>query len=238
MNKKWISISYPRSGATWLRYFVRTCMGLCPDWNGNDTISHPNTKFAKTHRLIPGDLDYAEGIVVLVRNYKECIPRHLRNTQKNQQVITKAFIKSLNIAGEGSYIHPLDMLENFDGPKHLIFYEDLITKPVKVMKRLAKKMELDASAVLDNFEEHWNISISNYGPGSFTQGKNLLEHSSLLTPDICQEWDKKIIERHPELYKKYLQRYYNVHIGGDSRDMRTVDTKAYWRFKLWLSGLL
>lgn len=205
---KWASISYPRSGATWIQYFVCTCLGRPDLATAIENIDIKNSPFIKAHSIHHKWFGLLDGIILCIRNYKECIPRHCKN---EPEPLIHHFKKSLDPENWPSYIHPLQVYDSYKGRKCIIYYEDLIDNPYATSMQIANLFHLDTTEMSANFEKHWNRSIDKYYDGSQTKGKQVLHHSALLAPDEGEKWDRMIKRKYPQLFSNYLKRYEGVH---------------------------
>lgn len=162
-------LSYPRSGNTWLRYCVevltgkKTMSALRPpydtleslqrlpqmsnmDKNSLTPIDGDEIILEKSHKFFKNDEDLFNKLVLVVRDYKEAIPRH--QPQLNQGSID-------------AYISPLISYDNFSGDKLVIYYEDLITKPKHTLKSLLTFLNEYDETLLDNFIQNYDKHKKN-----------------------------------------------------------------------------
>lgn len=196
-------LSYPRSGNTWLRYIIefltdRATVGV---HGSSATIVGPllnkDTKplFRKSHhsQISPDKL------ILLVRNFKECIIRHTRSGVPEKGQIA-------------SYVKMLEFYDNFEGEKLLLYYEDLIDLDEEYLNCLMDFIDRDNHKVpefLENLEEHVEECIRIYntnGNPSVTKGKSKIHHSKNINNKL---WDNAILQINRELVERYLNRYLN-----------------------------
>tara|TARA_R110002110_G_scaffold287886_10_gene502339 strand:- start:12223 stop:13035 length:813 start_codon:yes stop_codon:yes gene_type:complete len=236
-------VSYPRSGANWLRYCLEATTKL-------PTIGvqplDPNTLLDKAieealNKILGGTLGVdLEGdqstvllqhthrwhaatphvdIVLIVRNFKECILRDFRGISTNDDVVKKIIrdnsLKILNEHGgttrPGAPAHSALGTEGWSwggllrsyishrGRKHIVYYEDLKLHPEKTLRELLEFLNIpDAYSKLNEFmvniNHHNNVSIALYNNGvakSYTDGsQNMSFHSDeFLTKDERIKWD-------------------------------------------------
>lgn len=218
-----IVYSYPRSGSCWVRYIVNELMG----WehsNSPSTRLIPNRKTvyedpspqnfcAKIHSINLWKqgpyIDFEKDkLIVLIRNYKECIVRN--NRGKDKYNIYKAILiqpeDDLNI----SYIHPIIFYQAFTkNRKLLLYYEDLMKDPNKYIWQIADLLNVDPTDFLKNIEKHKRISHNNHPTNSKneTRGEKEFHYIYELGKEKAEEWDNMFKQRYPELYYTYLVRY-------------------------------
>ena len=163
---------------------------------------------ARLERLIPSNR-----LILLLRNYHEAIPRQTKTFDGDQYV--------QYMLSRGYWITQyLAMLRLFDRiPKHrryLIYYEDLITHPRKVIQGLVRFIGWphgDLASFFEEYEAFRGELIRAYDThykhhmGSVTKGKKVLHHSLQFTTEERQVVDRSLEEEEPRLYKKYLRRY-------------------------------
>lgn len=207
-------LSYPRSGNTWIRYCVEyltkqptigymrprsaswdmKCIGSFVDL-GVD-LDADNILF-KRHALdcLHEDVDK---LILIVRNYKECIVRHMN-------------VKSIKPTPliESNYMELIKYYDQFVGEKTLIYYEDFIVDIKPILEQLLTLLEYDDShlkSFIKNLEQHKTQSLALYG-STITKGKKALFHSCKLGEELSQMWDKYLIDNYEQLFVKYLKRY-------------------------------
>jgi hypothetical protein len=204
MNGKWASLSFPRSGATWIRYVVHFCNNKPLDpQHANNFID--TAFYAKVHIIKPKQDESLDGLLVLVRNYKECITRHCHKFAPHFN-----FDKCLTEKHWPSYVHPLLMYEKFERKKLLIYYEDLITQPVDTLMKIGEAMDINVGMILSAYEHHRLNSLATYvehKPGLTTAGKKVNHHAAKLGREKALAWDEQFKNKLPVLWDKYLSRY-------------------------------
>jgi FkbM family methyltransferase len=254
-TRKTILLSYPRSGNTWLRYCMefltkRLTIGyispgvsienglgrlvdLGVDW------SKPPIAY-KRHGHTPNEKNSYDmnndNLILLVRNYKECIVRHHMVGIDGPD---RMFYSQTQGYRDGSldYIGCIQIYEEWGARKLLIYYEDLISDPepelVKVLDLLgANRTHL--SELMNNLDSHRKQSVSLYtgnkktsGQQSCTQGdpNKLLFHSKGLTDRQRTEWDQHLVRNYPDITGKYLMRYQEPDISAISGVIGVVFSK-------------
>ena len=160
---RYYQISYPRSGANFLRHISRELLGLKALTEEEYTEGDKDDGvYIKRHRIKQPLPD--AGLVVILRNYKECIVRHKKfrypliwiNTNSiltflrwSLSNFVKDFKRFLGNYKESSalevlqkelddYIHPILIFENWPGRKMLVYYEQLVLDEENVINNLAK----------------------------------------------------------------------------------------------------
>jgi FkbM family methyltransferase len=231
-----ILLSYPRSGNTWLRYCVefltkRLTKGYdSPGISIEDGLgklvdigvdcSKPPIAY-KRHGYTPKeknsyDMDN-DNLILLLRNYKECIVRHvmgIRDYDRTFYSQTQGYID-----GKLDYIGCLQIFEAWRGKKLLIYYEDLLRDPEPELVRMLGLLEVDKtylSDLVDNIDFHKKQSVNLYSGNkqtrvaqSYTQGdpNKLLFHSKSLADKQKRAWDQHLEDTYPDITRKYLKRY-------------------------------
>ncbi len=230
-------ISYPRSGINWTLYQLvnithKDCAGA--GWyrwweNGkmNLCVAHHSTRDENRPLLLyhSGTADGAKKliaqttnekprIILLLRNYRECMARNLFY---NVPVILdrikgKASPKITELDCGDAYFDNLYYYHDFDGEKLLVYYEDMIAYPQETLRKLIDFLGDDGVYFDDffrNYETHFKESISKYrnNGGSYSDGDKPLYHTTKLGASVSQEIDRAVEEYHPTLWVKYLSGY-------------------------------
>jgi len=212
-----ILLSYPRCGNSWLRFCVEFLSQRKTTPNSPNAqkfresvgLEFDTEKFLmfKYHGWRDVKEDLSDSIILLLRNYKECIPRHCRRIEDD--------------ATSHGETHPLkfsyiDNLLYFERSsfknKHVVYYEDLIVQPMVVLRDLLNFLDVDDGRLLEFFERYDEIkdkSIEAYSE-SQTQGKEVLVHSKKFSREEILKFDELVKAQSPECYEKYLIRYYGV----------------------------
>ncbi len=218
-------LSYPRSGNTWMRYCIECLLqrptleyrqGMiakhnCPLgfwWDlGTDFSKDPVWKVHdKGWMRRMGTLDpQAETLILIVRNYKEAITRHMRRPL-HTSMLKQGHVKV--------YFDNLLLYEAWNPAKRLlIYYEDLLSQPEKTLKQLVAFFNGDVdevNAFMLEITKHKKKCVDIYvdyeGP-SLTQGKYLIYHSHQIEDEERKNIDTYVAETYPLLWQKYLNRY-------------------------------
>ncbi|MBE9061256.1 sulfotransferase domain-containing protein [cf. Phormidesmis sp. LEGE 11477] len=215
-------ISYSRSGMNWLRYSAEYLTGhptpghqrLLKSGDGEFLFDRAHKGFMQ--------IDKYEKVLLLVRNYKECLVRHLSEEWKAASTVTDFLEGKSALQPAYWYIKNLQAYDKFRGEKALLYYEDLVTQPASTLSQFLDFMDFShKSKSLEEFKQdlsfHKQRSISLYTDNqqSVTLGdeEQLRYHSKkALTPEERNEFDLYYQSRYPKLYKKYLARYSEPHV--------------------------
>jgi len=187
-------LSYPRSGTNLLQHMIRSC-------NGNVLPTHYIKDGSKSD----------EKLILIIRNYKECITRNLYSWQDkykknrciNNDLIDRLFTSEYDItARANTYIHNIRVFDNWNNDKYLIYYEDLI-KDKEAFIRLAEWLNI--STHIFNWDIEFKNSLKNYKDPSVS---NLTAHYHERFLEDPVYFDVQIIQSAGNyLYNKYLQHY-------------------------------
>ncbi len=212
---KLVLFSYPRSGNTWLRYILEVLTGrpsiaadniindppICVRVGGLEVNREAQPSAIKCHRLSEIDAsDRQQPLLVVVRNYKECIVRNRydlleRNFDFEQEHLV--------------YLEPLRYYHDFTGTKLLIYYEMLMQSPEQVITELARFLNLSGNVgddFLRDYQDHFERSLTGY-PRSQTGGKKTAWHANKLTAEQRLSWDRQMRAADPEVFDRYLADY-------------------------------
>ena len=211
----------PRCGTNWLTYIVQTLL--------------PDKKVRHCHTM--RDRMRAKSMMLILRNPKEACLRHVgsgtgkgidhkidvnkipedkresfmgEHKKRNDKRIESIFEN--NFAGEpnvNDYLYPIIFFDSFSGQKMLIYYEDLITNPKKVISGIAEHLGTSAEDFLNKYEWHKEESIKGYENKNFksvTRGNKVSFHSDHFPENILKRFEG-IINKQPENVKKYIAQY-------------------------------
>ena len=189
-----ILLSYPRCGKSYLSH----CIQQISEGIKFDSLAHrePGAFLTRTHIAASIPNDTSASLILLLRNYKECVPRHGASLPDGA-------------CAQGNYWKNIMVFHKYPHKKMLLYYEDLITTPFATILNLATFLDLPQSNVMeffDNFEQHRQDSLSNY-TGSVTRGDKLLHHSLVIEEDLQREHDESLRARNEQVYDLYLKRY-------------------------------
>jgi len=263
MSNDWL-VSYPRSGNTWLRYIIewhllRPTIGYwqpgqliegqkqlskhhidSPIYNKvncPNVISYigNNKPVLKRHSVSEIEPQQSDVLVLLLRNYKECIMRHLMTIDEGLAIIraydpeskqTSRYFNETCYEEVEKYMDNVQRYEDWPGPKMIVYYEELILNPskeiIKVLEFLNHECAQDTiisrhKDFMRDYEGHKQASLQIYahnGDEPITNGQpsSLRHYSATLQ---SSEWGKEIplkldikaAECNQELWVRYLKQY-------------------------------
>ena len=197
-------ISFPRSGNTLFRtimeyYSKQPTDGTCDNPVQKNNLMPPiiyktRTDFMayKTHTW--NVIKSEDTVYFIIRDYKECIIRHNQKLRGISFELFKGFTKG----DSNDYIHLLKQYDLHTGPKHIIYYEDMVRNKLGKLSYMVKN---DAE-----FNLIRQIGLTAY-PSSETKGVNIHHHAEKLSQDEKDKWNNHIKTNYSVLFKKYLKRY-------------------------------
>ena len=220
MNEKTIIqiVSFPRSGSFWVRWCLEVLLqtNIIQEINNKRSFCHAlkthlihykiNFKnqyiLHKSHQPASFSIGKKDNrfVVLVLRNYKECIPRHTGYEFKKELC--------------GQYYTLLNNFDKSKVKKHLIYYEDLIENPKQELQKLIENIDKDYCKNIDRFmeyfEQHKQGSLENYRttcqfPKTITNGNHVSYHENKLTEEQIKQFDGYFSSK--PLYDKYLKRY-------------------------------
>jgi len=206
--------SYSRSGTNWIRYFIETITNR-PTPGQFRCVAGTDYVIDRAHCAFPVLHKY-RSVLLIIRDYKECLLRH----HKNHWLATKdvkAFMESTRVKQPcGWYMENIKAFDNFQQPKLLIYYEDLISSPETELVKIGNFLgfpEKKVADFLNTIEEHFKRSVTAYTSlghtSETTQNKDLEAHAkALLTKEQQQEFDDYFLTKYPALAQTYLKRYH------------------------------
>lgn len=213
-------LSFPRSGNTWVRYFMEfisrrpTSIGTVQDCQEGADKTDPLTLkhnfgidvkqkciLIKRHRADHGWDSWTPDnalLVFLLRDPREAIIRHHHTGS------------SLNDCVEG-YLHCLEFYDKFQGRKCFVGYEDLLKNPfveiTKVVEFLGVSKEDRFIEFFENFDFHRNNSVKGYGASATGGDKNRIHMHKRRQPRLAAQIMSDLKSKNPELFDKYLSKY-------------------------------
>ncbi len=221
-------LSYPRSGNTWYRYcieyltkkptvgyagFEKTVvwdyepLGFSIDIGVN---LNADNILIKRHG-IECLYEEVESVILLIRNYKECIVRHCCSS-KNNKNFNISMLKNACHKGNGvkqDYVGLIEYYDQFPKEKMVVYYEDLVDCLKPTLKKSLQFLNEDdqyLESFMSDIQHQHKECMSLYG-NSQTKGKNSIFHSTRMSAEQKTMWDNYLIEYNNELYDKYLKRY-------------------------------
>lgn len=218
-------LSYPRSGNTWARYIIEVLTGKPSKGYdskndrpigqrvdlGIDTKAEPVVE--KSHKIHAGH-KYNK-LIVLVRNYKDCMIRH-GGAEPGRIPLEKKVRHKFDTETQGrqarvDYIEILQDYDAYEGEKLLVYYEDLLEYPKHEILRIAQFFGVPESRVdefMQEYDRHFAGGLSSYHDKSFTKGKNVNHHRTRVSAELLTYMTNDLKKRHPEIFEKYLKRYF------------------------------
>ena len=223
-----ILLSYPRSGRNWLRYCIehisckptlsipniehRDELGLLKRYgkqHEKNRIQHCD-KYWITHIDSEAKKYSEKPLILLLRDYKECITRHRGPNQIDPSQCDGQ-------CQQGNYLLNVVTFHNWSSSKLIIYYEDFLTNPKDTLYSIARFLGLDITLV-DNFVQQYDnhkdrsITIYNTFSESKTSGDldKLVYHSKGMAPEKYRIWDNNLRKKNPTIYDEYLLRYKTV----------------------------
>jgi len=187
-------VSYPRSGANWLRYCIEA-IGGSPT-HGVKPLNPLTPLDESVEEAARGLLDVTLGvdldapvllqhshrweepapcaeILLIVRNHKECILRDYRGGPRSkEQVRATALENSLEILcnedGIKDYAGLLQRYVEHTGPKHIVYFEDLKLKPRETLLEVMEFLSIEnpkVDAFMEYYDRHNQVSVLIYNNG-------------------------------------------------------------------------
>lgn len=182
-------------------------------------LDHTKPPLWRTHTLEPlGNIDpYQSKLLILLRNYKECIVRNQK--QELKQNIDPIHLRDIIVNGENDFLNYINNLNYFDKweneqTKLIIYYEDLIKHPeVEIPKLLAffNEDEVNFEGFISDYD-FWKEKImgsyqNQHGLEYSSGGDKEIFHSKEFPVGILREIDTHIKQQYPRLWERYLSRY-------------------------------
>jgi DNA integrity scanning protein DisA with diadenylate cyclase activity len=182
-------LSFPRSGANWVRYISRYFLNINKKYDHTD---NQGSEYFKTHGYDVKDLRNSNRqLVFVLRNFRECVYRHHHEYSES---------------GLLHYIMLLNVYNLWQSKKILIYYEDLITKPnieIVTIGYFLNQTTMQIYEFLKQYDKHRAYSIEQYG-NCESDSKSTIWYSN----DIdCILYNKFITDNIPKHLLKYVERY-------------------------------
>jgi len=223
--------SYPRSGNHWVRYIVEWFSGQMT--LGDKEGEHPkdiknkmDTPIYKRAKILHMDINKPPiakkrhfintwdnkdaKLLLLLRDYKECIPRHLEIGNKYNLNIDNIAVKNqIN-----NYFDIITIYDNWESNKKHVFYEDLIYCSPKfdtTLKELLNFFDIFDQVLykefIKNIDYHIKNSIGTLHAKSKTGGKHMHYHAKKLSIEQKQNWNRYITQNYKKYKDNYLKKY-------------------------------
>ncbi len=161
-------------------------------------------------------------LIVVVRNYRECLMRHLGSVaaivDDLKMQATYNWLDANRVAAlvlcSSQYINNVRCYDSWDPSKrYLIFYEDLINNPMSVLLDvvyfLGEIPDENTWRFFEDLEVHKHVCLRDYTTmgGSQSKGTDNLYHSKKMGLKNCRLIDNLVEQLFPYYFHKYLKRY-------------------------------
>jgi hypothetical protein len=207
-------IGYPRSGNNFTRYIIRHIANKEVGYaHGNQEAFWTNPKIGPR--------------IFVLRNYKECIPRHLAFKTFERIIDQLQDLNSIDYLGKNwkdwkgriigpgmrtDYISLIRYYDEYPDKKMMIYYEDLITDTSTEVRRIndflnSVGMPSNCTEFLDDLKNHAKTSRKQYHEPCFSGGDKVLYHSKEIPEEDRKKVDEYLKAKFPEIFEKYLKRY-------------------------------
>lgn len=184
-------LSYPRSGRNLLRHMLK-----CTD-----------VEVYATHRPIIYEewpLKPHDKLIMLVRDYRECITRHLYSEKiVSAEMIGKLMGREFAVRDRASqYIENLVLFDLCQNDKYIIYYEDLIKYGKKEFRKLSSFVNRDCEFL--EWQKESDKSRQNYDAPSMS-GNDIDYHKQRIEDVGIME--NLMRQTNKYIFDKYLSRY-------------------------------
>ncbi|MEE9451088.1 MAG: hypothetical protein V3V72_13645 [Ignavibacteriaceae bacterium] len=168
-----------------------------------------------THRTIiwqEWPLKESDKLILLIRDYKECIPRHLY-TEKivSAEMVTKMFGREFGIRDRASqYFENIVLYDVCPIPKYLIYYEDIMKDGKKEFMKLVESLWGHTYSQYKNktkdlqWAKEFKESLIKYDAPALSDGK--IDYHKKRIEDI-KHMERIMYSTNPGIHDKYLKRY-------------------------------
>lgn len=188
-------LSYPRSGRNLLMHMLK-CI---------------NIEVFATHRPIihqEWPLKKHDKLIMLVRDYRECIPRHLYSEKiVSTEMVTKMFGIEFGIRDRASqYIENLVLFDLCQAEKYLIYYEDLINCGKWEFRKLGGWFSTSKYVLANNlkWDDESAKALKNHDAPAMSGGD--MDYHKQRIEDIGF-MESIMADTNKYIYDKYLKRY-------------------------------
>lgn len=213
-------LSYPRSGNSLIKYFLKRSLLIdtvhdCryqKAYKNNKNISNEwvknqndigNTLYKEHYaKYCKNFSEEEDSLILILRNYKECIVRHNKQSALNNQKVREENCKK--------YLSNIGFYDKWGGKKVVLYYEDLIYNFKKHYRKILKIVDVNKEKheeMFNNLEEHKKLCLKQYDKvcGSQSLGTKKFYHSKNISSYLKLEFDSYI--KRNKLHTKYLSRY-------------------------------
>ena len=253
-NKRKVTMfSYPRSGSNWVSYCIENICGLKVIGSDNNIGGVDVEKrleldpSAIIHKSHGGKYDWdlffgnnennnSEGLLFIIRNYKESILNHQGHNKPKYSTCTYhdggkivhpledmklCLIGSDNKTDSADYLRMVQKYDLYKGYKLMVDYDDFILNTRKELEKIMAWLinfgvDYNINKIenfMNNIEGHKSASIKTYigrHGKTATDGdpkKLKIQKETWLTDVIEKEIDEYVEKQDPLIYEKYLKRY-------------------------------
>ena len=239
-KRKVTLFSYPRSGSNWVAYCIEKISGLVvigSDGHIGDIAVENRLEIdpkALVHKSHGGKmvLDWftsnttQEGLLLVIRNYKEAILRDAGNKPKYPAFHPindmKPSLQGIdNPTDSPDYLSMIQNYDSYNGPKLLIDYDNFILNIENELKKLGEWLvqfggaynEIILNKFMEDIEHHKKFSMSRYKNmhgKTATDGnpkKLKIQKETWLTDKTEREIDEYVEKQDKIIYEKYLKKY-------------------------------
>lgn len=214
-------LAFPRSGSTWMRYCVeflskkKTGYPGSPNpgdnpiseiINGMGVDTNAPSILYKTHN-IKNFGPKQDKLIIIVRDYKEVIPRHLGLDNLMEKFINST--RGMSNPGV-DYLKIVEQYDQLESEKLLVYYEDFISKPETELRRVLKFLDVDEThlqSFVENYEFHQKQGIKAYHGRSFTKGTGKSFWQDKIPSNTLNSMTIHLKKTNGPLFEKYLKRY-------------------------------
>jgi len=223
-------MSYPRSGNTLLRFIIEYltekptegCWGNVKDvpickWEYEKGVDNPLSHvngiplYYKSHGLLDFQDKKISNLIFIIRDYKECL---VRNCLVEENFDDELFKREMR-----QYLELIKIYHSENCPKVHIYYEDLLNKPLEVIKYLHdflgdKSNEDNFKRLCENYDELKDIVAFKGKAVTFekvTSNFKLKFHFDKLSSNqqekFNQYFGELINNGHYDMCRSYIERY-------------------------------
>ncbi len=205
--------SYSRSGTNWLRYTIEWISGQPTP--GQVRLMYGSDYVVDRAHHASVVMDRYSKVILVVRDYRECLIRHHTALWRDTLDVA-SFLEATDVYQPPSwYIENIAAFDAFDGPKLLVYYEDLVGEPEKPIRELSQFIGFDRGRTeefITTLEERKAASLVAYqrrDHTSETNGSADFGHHAKKNLSSVQaaEFDEYYRISYPELFALYLERY-------------------------------
>jgi hypothetical protein len=211
-------LSYPRSGNTWVRYIVEYISGrktLGSQTNPEDLPLYinnvENNPLKHVEELLPPILYKSHGELI---NFSQ--KNGLVLITRSPSIAIRRQKGKLSVLELIRYMLILSIYHQWEGRRHLVKYEDLISQPDIVIPELARFLEIDSSRIgelIRDYHYHKEMSLHLYSGGVEITGipaKGRSRTRGELKKEEAVERDNRIIKRFMYVTRnRHLEQYFN-----------------------------